>query len=610
MAEYIEYHPLKFWLDPASIAEIVAHIQTYLVNNPINSTTEIETIIHDYLIAHPELIGGVDSVNGETGEVILTADNISAGETVTIADVLDSLQDQINDVILILNDNPLTGLVNVNKSINYPIQSPYGIYPRAIRVFWSETVPSKATIKRVFTHVINVGSNRSITFEIWEKENDILTIAERKTITEISSNSDIECEFNNYSDKERMISYISSNINALIYMPNQPGYSWKYLQDVTLVDSIDITNLMTYNNMKLVGGFVYSEQDKMMRDFYSGILDGNICVFGDSTVDGASVTDHNPNTIGVDRDAQSEPNVFTSILENMIRTFTGSQTKRVYNAGFGGKTLNYIADNYSNIMSAFDNVKSAIIVIDVNSASGTREEYINGIKTGITRLFNLLREDGISFAVMSPQPMFYYPSEGELPAINSAGEYYIGVNIAKDLCNQYNVPFIDVAKHTNYMIDSPYLNSQYFLGDRIHFGDNGHRVEAYEIFGELIHPILYFDGNETYIGLQSNKGELSSDSGISANFVGGYQSIVLSASNTRTDVLHRIYVLAKSPFTIKGIEISGWTSYYDVFVDDVLYTSNTINKGDTINAGWHEITIKPTAINHVVRYSGLIFEKP
>jgi hypothetical protein len=99
MAEYIEYHPLKFWLDPASIAEIVAHIQTYLVNNPINSTTEIETIIHDYLIAHPEIIGGVRSINGETGEVILTADNISGGENVTIKDVLDSLQDQIDDIV-------------------------------------------------------------------------------------------------------------------------------------------------------------------------------------------------------------------------------------------------------------------------------------------------------------------------------------------------------------------------------------------------------------------------------------------------------------------------------------------------------------------------------
>lgn len=127
MAEYIEYHPLKFWLDPASIAEIVAHIQTYLVNNPINSTTEIETIIHDYLIAHPEIIGGVRSINGETGEVVLTADNISGGENVTIKDVLDSLQDQIDDIVAsipsdyqqLINDvSDLKSNLQVNNNAN------------------------------------------------------------------------------------------------------------------------------------------------------------------------------------------------------------------------------------------------------------------------------------------------------------------------------------------------------------------------------------------------------------------------------------------------------------------------------------------------------------
>lgn len=131
MAEYIEYHPLKFWLDPASIAEIVAHIQSYLVANPINSTTEIETIIHDYLIAHPEIIGGVRSINGETGEVVLTADNISGGENVTIKDVLDSLQDQIDDIVAsissdyqqLINDvSDLKSAINdymVNAKVNF-----------------------------------------------------------------------------------------------------------------------------------------------------------------------------------------------------------------------------------------------------------------------------------------------------------------------------------------------------------------------------------------------------------------------------------------------------------------------------------------------------------
>ena len=134
MAQYTEYHPLKFWLDPASIAEIVAHIQAYLVANPINSTTEIETIIHDYLIEHPEIIGGVRSINGETGEVVLTADNISGGENVTIADVLDSLQDQIDDIVAsipsdyqqLINDvsdlksatSKLNELIEIQTSVN------------------------------------------------------------------------------------------------------------------------------------------------------------------------------------------------------------------------------------------------------------------------------------------------------------------------------------------------------------------------------------------------------------------------------------------------------------------------------------------------------------
>lgn len=118
MAEYIEYHPLKFWLDPASIAEIVAHIQTYLVNNPINSTTEIETIIHDYLIAHPELIG-VESVNGKTGDVILTADDIDVIENITIKTVLDELKDDFNNTIIATPSNNLLNPENIISGHTY-----------------------------------------------------------------------------------------------------------------------------------------------------------------------------------------------------------------------------------------------------------------------------------------------------------------------------------------------------------------------------------------------------------------------------------------------------------------------------------------------------------
>ena len=95
---YTMYTPLNVWLDPASVTDVVAYIQNYLSENTIYSEEEIEELIHDYLIAHPELIGGVQSVNGKTGTVILSASDINTANNVTIESVLSSLSSQISSI--------------------------------------------------------------------------------------------------------------------------------------------------------------------------------------------------------------------------------------------------------------------------------------------------------------------------------------------------------------------------------------------------------------------------------------------------------------------------------------------------------------------------------
>lgn len=95
---YTYYNPLKVWLDPASIADVVSYIQKYLSENPIKDTEEINQIIADYIAAHPEIIGGVQSVNGETGVVVLTASDIETTGQITIQAVLTSLSSQISDI--------------------------------------------------------------------------------------------------------------------------------------------------------------------------------------------------------------------------------------------------------------------------------------------------------------------------------------------------------------------------------------------------------------------------------------------------------------------------------------------------------------------------------
>ena len=93
------YKPLFMYVAPASIPQIVAHIQKYLEENPIISDPEaIAEVIQKYIEEHPEIIA-VASVNGKTGSVVLTgADiNINATTEVTIATQIANLAAMIAD---------------------------------------------------------------------------------------------------------------------------------------------------------------------------------------------------------------------------------------------------------------------------------------------------------------------------------------------------------------------------------------------------------------------------------------------------------------------------------------------------------------------------------
>ena len=111
---YTMYTPLNVWLDPASVTDVVAYIQAYLRDNPISTTEEIEELIHDYLIAHPELIGGVQSVNGKTGTVVLAASDINTTNNTTIQAVINSLSADISAIVQSVTT--LSGRVTSNET--------------------------------------------------------------------------------------------------------------------------------------------------------------------------------------------------------------------------------------------------------------------------------------------------------------------------------------------------------------------------------------------------------------------------------------------------------------------------------------------------------------
>lgn len=91
------YEPLFVYLTPASIPQVVAHIQKYLQENPIISDEEtIAELIREYIAAHPELLA-VSSVNGKTGNVVLTGSdiNINTSSAVSIETQLLNLASMI-----------------------------------------------------------------------------------------------------------------------------------------------------------------------------------------------------------------------------------------------------------------------------------------------------------------------------------------------------------------------------------------------------------------------------------------------------------------------------------------------------------------------------------
>lgn len=87
--KYDKYMPLYAYLSPASIPQIVAHIQDYLVKHPILSVETIAEIIVQSLQEHPELINGTAIPISADSEQSIKAyiDSLPSVDTYTKAEI-------------------------------------------------------------------------------------------------------------------------------------------------------------------------------------------------------------------------------------------------------------------------------------------------------------------------------------------------------------------------------------------------------------------------------------------------------------------------------------------------------------------------------------------
>lgn len=101
MGTLATYKPLYVWCSPASIPQIVAHIQNYLIKNPIVSTETVAEIVVQSLQEHPELINGsVIPITEDSAQTIK--------EYIDALPSLDGYTKAETDALLLLKQNLLT----------------------------------------------------------------------------------------------------------------------------------------------------------------------------------------------------------------------------------------------------------------------------------------------------------------------------------------------------------------------------------------------------------------------------------------------------------------------------------------------------------------------
>ena len=145
MGTLATYKPLYVWCSPASIPQIVAHIQDYLVKNPIVSTETVAEIVVQSLQEHPELING--------SVIPITEDSAqSIKDYIDALPSLDGYTKAETDALLLLKQNLLTWDQTPTVGSSNPVTSE-GIKAAisASAAALADLISTKADIASVYT---------------------------------------------------------------------------------------------------------------------------------------------------------------------------------------------------------------------------------------------------------------------------------------------------------------------------------------------------------------------------------------------------------------------------------------------------------------------------
>lgn len=419
-----------------------------------------------------------------------------------------------------------------------------------------------------------------------------------------------------YSNLKQPISYVGcdtsgSNFQQMYSASADIPQNAKYIRICTKYSNINETVFsVEYKSVeeRLPKARLYSLQDAFLA-----WMNGDkfpVAFAGDSTTDGYGTTGHIDNTLGTDH---IDTYAYPYLLQTKLREECNNNTLRIYNAGFTGKQIGYIIDNFEaefGTGTPYEDTKMIGISFGINDRVDTAAEYGTFVNN-IIKLCDLCYSHDMQPFMLTCQ-CTCESAEGVTPN-RSEWENISYANKAKyEVAELLGLELIDIADATAHFIQYSNKPLGQIMNDLCHFGDGGHEFESGFIFSEIIprtitagwnmnlgftsagikSDVVYADGNNTRLSILSTPQN-------------GFKTKIASVTSLFTNDIVLldawIYIDGERPLTLTAYCDNPHTTH--VLVDGVntALTSTSQNLG-TLDLGLHHIVAKSGTSNTVEFY--------
>lgn len=192
------------------------------------------------------------------------------------------------------------------------------------------------------------------------------------------------------------------------------------------------------------------------------------------------------------------PNAFPYVLEQMIKSETGTTYNISYNFGFAGQNSTWAAANIGSVLASFPGIKMLGLGFGINDRLfyDNPHDFYVAFYNNIEQMIIYCYSHNIQPFLLTTQPtmepstsMPAYPNRNN-EIINSVAN-----RVKQDLARAYKLELVDVNKYASGFLSS-YKDGNIVtdvIPDKLHFGDRGHKYIADLLFAHFCPRVLFLD---------------------------------------------------------------------------------------------------------------------